>query len=425
MTVLTQTNGQAPPEVPLTDIDLGSSAFWVLDDDLRDGAFVTLRRQAPITFFPELTRPGQVPGAGHWALTKHEDVQYASRHPEIFSSVPSITMTDPNPELAKYFESMLMMDDPRHRRLRSIVSRAFTPKVLTRIEESIKERARRLVSDLVAAHPDGCGELVTEVAAPLPLQVICDMMGIPEADHDRIFAWTNAIANVDDPEQPNGFQGYARAATEMGMYSQALADDRRRRPRGDLTTGLVQAEANGQKLTAQEIGAFFILLVFAGAETTRTAISHGLVALTRFPEQRRLWWADFDRIRPTAVEEILRWASPVTYMRRTLKEDIVLRGTRMAAGEKVTMWYQSANRDEATFTDPWTFDLRRDPNPHVSFGAGGIHYCLGANLARREIGATFDELRRQAPDIAASAAPTRQVSPFINGIRRLPVSWTV
>ena len=364
------------------------------------------------------------PGQGHWALTKHDDVHFASRHPEIFSSAPSITMDDMDPEIAEYHGSMLMMDDPRHQRLRLIVSRAFTPRVLARIEESIRDRARRLVSAMVAGHPDGTAELVSELAGPFPLQVICDMMGIPDSDRGQIAQWTDAMLSLQDRTLPAAFEAYAKASTETGAYGNALAEDRRRHPREDLTTSLVQAEVDGERLTSAEIASFFILLVFAGVETSRNAISHGVLALTRHPEQRAHWWSDFDGVSRSAVEEIVRWATPVVYMRRTLTEDMRLGGTEMAAGDKVTMWYTSANRDEAKFDNPWMFDVRRDPNPHVGYGGGGAHFCLGANLARREISVAFEELRRRIPDIAATEEPVRLEAPFVNGIKRLPVSWT-
>jgi cytochrome P450 len=275
----------------------------------------------------------------------------------------------------------------------------------------------------VANHPDGRGELVSEVAAPLPLQVICDMMGIPAEDHDQIFRWTNTMLNADGSAGSGAYDRYRQAVTGFGEYGQALAEDRRRAPREDLTTSLVHAAVDGDTLTSAEIAAFFILLVFAGAETTRTAISHGLLALTSYPDQRQLWWDDFDALSRTAIEEIVRWSSPLIYMRRTLTRDYVLNGTAMAAGDKVTMWYASANRDERVFDDPWTFDVRRERNPHVGYGAGGVHFCLGANLARREIAAVFHELHRQIPDVAVSEEPERVLSPFVNSISALPVTW--
>jgi cytochrome P450 len=424
MGIATRVNGTAPPEVPLADIDLSTWDFWALDDDLRDGAFTTLRREAPISFWPEPVQEGFEEGAGHWALTELDDVFYASRHPEVFSSSPSITIPDQPTEVAEFFGSMIVLDDPRHQRLRSIVSRAFTPKVVARIEASVRERAHRLVASMIANHPDGRGEAVSELAGPLPLQVICDMMGIPEEAHQRVFHWTNVILGFGDPDLASDFEEFAQVSMEIGSYATTLAEERRSTPHDDLTTSLVHADVDGERLTSAEVASFFILLAVAGNETTRNAISHGLLALTRYPEQRHKWWADFDAVSHSAVEEIVRWASPVIYMRRTLTDDFELNGTKMAAGDKATLWYCSANRDESKFPDPWMFDVTRDPNPHVGFGGGGAHFCLGANLARREIRVIFEELNREIPDVVATDEPARLLSPFIHGIKTLPIAWT-
>ncbi|WP_313901323.1 cytochrome P450 [Mycobacterium sp. SMC-8] len=416
-------NGVAPPPVPLADIDLGSWDFWGLDDDYRDGAFATLRREAPISFHSAYVVDTDSEVAGHWALTRHEDVFFASRHPEIFSSALGITVGDQTPELAEYFGSMIAMDDPRHTRLRNIVRSAFTPRVLALIEDSVRQRARSLVEDMVAAHPDGRGDIVAELAGPLPLQIICDMMGIPEKDHQKVFHWTNVILGFGDPDIATDFDEFVSVAMDIGAYATALADDRRDRPGDDLTTSLVRAELDGERLTSAEVASFFILLVVAGNETTRNAISHGVLALSRYPEQRDRWWSDYAGMAPTAVEEIVRWASPVAYMRRTATRDVDMGNVKIAAGDKVSLWYGSANRDEAKFADPWLFDVGRNPNPHVGFGGGGAHFCLGANLARREITVAFEELHRMVPDIHAVAEPDRLHSAFIHGIKRLPVSW--
>ena len=422
--IATRNNGAPPPEIPRADIHLESLDFWGLDDDVRDGVFATLRREAPISFWPAIEFEGFDAGNGYWALTKLDDVFYASRHPDIFSSAPGITIADQMPEIAEYFGSMIVLDDPRHQRLRSIVSRAFTPKVVARIEASVRERAHRLVASLIADHPDGEADLVSELAGPLPLQVICDMMGIPEEDHQRVFHWTNVILGFGDPDLTTNIEEFIQFSMDLGAYASALAEDRRVNHHDDLTTSLVEAEVDGDRLSSSEIASFFILLVVAGNETTRNAISHGLLALSRYPEQREKWWSDFDPLAPTAVEEIVRWASPVIYMRRTLTHDFELSGTKMAAGDKVALWYNSANRDESKFANPWTFDVARNPNPHLGFGGGGAHFCLGANLARREIRVVFDELRREIPDIVAIKEPARLLSQFLHGIKSLPVAWT-
>ena len=424
MGIATRVNGAPPLDVPLSDVDLGTWNFWAQDDDFRDGAFATLRREKPISFWEIPEQDERDAGSGHWAVTRYDDVHYASRHPHIFSSVPNITLGDNIPELSEFFGSMIVMDDPRHQRLRSIVSRAFTPRVVARTEESVRERARRLVDAMIAKHPDGKGEVVAELAGPLPLQVICDMMGIPEEDHQTVFHWTNVILGFGDPDLTTDLDEFVHVSMEFGAYASALADDRRASPCDDLTTSLVEAEVDGEKLSSSEIASFFMLLAIAGNETTRNAISHGVLALTRYPDEREKWWSDFDGLTHSAVEEVVRWASPVVYMRRRVTEDTELNGVRMTAGDKVSMWYCSANRDGAKFDDPYTFDVTRDPNPHVGFGGGGTHFCLGANLARREIAVAFEELHRQIPDIVATEEPARLLSAFIHGIKQLPVAWT-
>jgi cytochrome P450 len=411
--VSTRVNGQPPPDVPLEDVKLGTLEFWALDDDVRDGAFATLRREAPIKFFTEVEYEGFERGAGHWALTRFDDVHFASRHPEIFSSYPNITIADQMPEVAEYFGSMISLDDPRHARLRAIVRSAFTPKVVARTEESVRDRARRLVNDLVS-----------ELSGPIPLQVICDMMGIPETDHHQIFHWTNIILGFGDPDLTTDIEEFMKVSIDIGAYATALAEDRRANPGDDLTTALVAAEVDGERLTSAEVASFFILLAAAGNETTRNAISHGVLALSRYPEQRDIWWSDFGTHTQSAVEEIVRWASPVVYMRRTATRDVKVSGVQIAQGDKVTMWYASANRDERSFENPWLFDVTRTPNHHVGFGGGGTHFCLGANLARREIAVVFEELHSRIPDITATEEPAMLLSAFIHGIKRLPVGWT-
>ena len=419
-------NGVPPPDVPLADIDLGSLEFWESDDDLRDGAFATLRRESPITFFEVPEIPGWAPGAGHWALTTFDDIHYASRRPEIFSSIPTSTaLTDVPAEIAEFVGSMISLDDPRHLRLRKIVNRAFTPKVVARIEDSVRDRAHGIVTNMVAQHRDAEADFVAEVSGLLPLQIICDMMGIPEEDEQKVFHWTTVILGVGDDEVSGEYDEVIRAVTELAEYGVRLAEDRRARPGDDLTTNLVHAEVDGERLTSDEIASFFILLSAAGNETTRNAISHGMVALTRYPEERHKWWSDFDGVAATAVEEIVRWASPIIFMRRNLTQDIEMRGIKMKAGDKVSMWYNSGNRDEAKFDNPWLFDVTRDPNPHIGYGAGGAHFCLGANLARREIRVLFEELHRQIPDVVAVEEPAILHSAFVHGIKRLPVAWTV
>ena len=321
-------NGVPPPDVQLADIDLGTLDFWQLDDDLRDGAFATLRRESPITFFEVPEIAGFAPGAGHWALTRFDDIHHASRHPEIFSSIPTSTaLAEVPPEIAEFAGSIISLDDPRHLRLRKIVNRAFTPKVVARIEDSVRDRARTIVESMIADHPDGQADFVAEVSGLLPLQVICDMMGIPEEHEAKIFHSTTVMLGVGDDEVSGEANDVIAAVAELAEYAVRLAEERRATPGDDLTTSLVQAEVDGERLTSVEIASFFILLSAAGNETTRNAISHGMVALTRYPEERDKWWSDFDGVGGTAVEEIVRWATPVIFMRRNLTQDVEMRGT--------------------------------------------------------------------------------------------------
>jgi methyl-branched lipid omega-hydroxylase len=316
------------------------------------------------------------------------------------------------------------MDDPKHFRLRSIVAKGFTPKQITRVESYVHEKAKTLVDNLLERFPDGSCDFVTEVAAPLPLQIICEMMGIPESDEAMIFNWTNVILGAGDPEFGGTLEALMGAAMGMFQYAQALGEDRLKTPGDDLTSIMMHAEVDGERLTAQEFGSFFILLAVAGNETTRNAISHGMRALTQYPDQKRLWWDDWDGTTKTAVDEIVRWATPVIHFRRTATEDVTLSNTKIEAGQKVVLWYCSANRDERVWTNPYEFDVRRPLQPQqAGFGAGGPHFCLGANLARREIAVMFDEIRRRLPDMRITGEPAYLESNFINGIKHLECAW--
>ena len=413
-----------PPEpVPLEAIDLGAmNGFWDQSDSFRDGAFFTLRHERPVPFFAEPELPGFPVGPGFWSVTTFDDVWKVSRNPKTFSSVPSIVLADQPPEVAEFFGSMIVLDDPRHARLRLIVQKAFTPRVVALVEEAVRVRTREIVQRMVERHPDGRCDIVREVAAPLPLQIICSMMGIPEEDEERVFRWTNVI--LGEFETEDDFAMFEQVANEIGAFGIAMAAQRRSDPTDDLCSALVQAEVDGERLTDAEIASFFILLAAAGNETTRNAITHGVLQLTHHPDQRERWSTEFDAMAKTAVEEVVRWASPVIYMRRRVMEDTEIGGQPMKAGEKVAMWYASANRDEAHFPDPYRFDLSRDPNPQVGYGAGGPHFCLGANLARREITLAFRELFEQVPDLHAVGEPDMLLSPFIHGIKRLDCEFT-
>jgi cytochrome P450 len=318
---------------------------------------------------------------------------------------------------------MINLDDPRHSRLRRIVSRGFTPKRLAALTEEVHRTASRIVDDALA---QGECDAVTAISARLPLKIVCDMMGVPESQYEFVYAKTNTILGVSDPEYVEETADVLTAVLQAGHalaeLMRELGRTREQQPTDDVTSALVNAEIDGERLTPDELASFFILLVVAGNETTRNAISWGLHLLTEHPEQRRIWLADLDGVTPTAVEEIVRWASPVIFMRRTLAVDTVLGGQAMRAGDKVAMFYWAANRDPAHFTAPDTFDVRRTPNHHVGFGGPGPHFCLGAHLARREMTVMFRELLTRAPEVHATAAPRRLQSMFINGIKELPVA---
>ena len=415
------------PTTPATSgADIATFEFWSADRAVREEAFRQLRDRPGLAFHPEMEfedSPFPV-GPGYWSLVRHEDVWAASRNPELFCSGQGSNIGDLPQEMNEFFGSMINMDDPKHFRLRSIVSKGFTPREVSRVEEFVKTKAAAVVDRMLEEHPDRQCDFVEAIAAPMPLDIICQMMGIPDEDHQRVFQWTNTILGAADPEFGGTYQALMAAALEMFAYAQALGEDRRANPVDDITSVMMQAEVDGERLTAQEFGSFFILLVVAGNETTRNAISHGMKALTDHPDQRERWWGDWDGVTRTAVEEIVRWASPVIHFRRTVTADTVLGGQEIAAGDKVVLWYGSANRDERAFAEPFTFDVTRPLQPvQVGFGAGGPHFCLGANLARREIGVMFDELRRRVPTLEITGPPDYLHSNFINGIKRLPCAW--
>jgi len=317
------------------------------------------------------------------------------------------------------------MDDPRHARLRRIVSRAFTPRMIARFEDDVRRAATTIVDDLLATGP--C-DFVSHVAARLPLKIICDMMGVPDDQYDMVLAQTNIILSGFDPEFLSEDQD--EVVIQLLGAGQALADlvtglaaARAEEPAEDLVSALARANIDGEQLTSAELASFFVLLVVAGNETTRTALSHALMLLTAYPDQRALLVADLEGRIAGAVEEIVRYASPVLFMRRTVTRDYTMNGQDYHEGDKAVLFYYSANRDEAVFTDPERFDITRSPNPHVGFGAPGPHFCLGAHLARRELTVMLRELLTRVPDITAGE-PDRLLSSFINGIKRLPCQFT-
>lgn len=413
----------------LDDIQLSDPEFWVAPIEEREGAFAMLREQDPIRFFKEWEMPPEIPlpqGPGYWALTKHSHILEASRKPEIFCSGKGATsVVDIPPMMNEFFGGMINMDDPRHGQQRRIISRGFTPKALARIEAAVDARGARVIDRVIEK---GECDFVNEIAAPLPLEIICDLMGIPESQSQFVFEHSNRILGLGDPdynpEGQNPIEAAMRSGTELAALMREMAEVRRKDPTNDLTTELIHAAGDDEVLSDAELASFFVLLVVAGNETTRNAISHGMKALCDNPDERRKWAADFDGIEATAIEEIVRWASPVIYMRRTVTQDTVLEGQELKEGDKVALWYASANRDEDVFQDPYRFDVTRTPNEHVGFGGPGPHFCLGANLARREIRVMFRQIFDRLPDLEITGPPERLASNFVHGIKRMPCRFT-
>jgi cholest-4-en-3-one 26-monooxygenase len=378
-----------------------------------------LRRTAPVWWVSQPRGTGGFEDGGYWAVTRHADVQYASRHSELFSSAAktaiirtSRLMTEDELEIQRLI--MLHADPPAHTRMRSIVSRGFTPRAIGNLREALTERAQRITADALKT---GAGDFVTDVACELPLQAIADLLGVPQEDRHQLFAWSNQLIGGDDPE----FAGdQASAGAELIGYSMRMAEDRRKCPRDDIVTKLISATGEEGSLSSDEFGWFMLLLAVAGNETTRNAITHGMLAFLDHPDQ----WERYQAERPgTAVDEIVRWATPVTVFQRTAVSDTVLGGQEIRAGQRIGMFYRSANFDEEVFDEPGRFDIGRDPNPHLGFGGTGTHYCLGASLARLEIELMFSAIADTMPRIAKAGEPERLRSGWVNGIKRLPVRY--
>lgn len=410
----------------LEDIDLSDIEFWAKPWAERNAAFATLRRENPIAYFPEPIVEPFPQGPGYFAITKMHDLLEISRHPEVFcSGQGAVSILDMPSDMNEFYGSLISMDDPRHARLRKIVSGTFTPRMLNNVLEDVEKTAKRVVDGIVEK---GEIDFVKDVSMPFPLLVILDMMGIPHSEFDTVLAQSNIILSGGDPDFiPEGtdpITAFLGAGAMLAGLLNDLAVLRRANPTDDLLSALVNTEVDGEQLSGDELASFFILLSVAGHETTRTALSHGITHLSQNPDQRALFLADIDGVMPTTVEEIVRYASPVVWMRRTLTQDYVLSGHEFHEGDKIIMYYGSANRDEAVFADPDAFNVLRDPNPHVGFGGPGPHFCLGAHLARREITLMFRELYTRLPDIELAGPPVQLRSNFINGVKSLPVSFT-
>jgi cholest-4-en-3-one 26-monooxygenase len=378
--------------------------------------FRRLRAEAPVCFFPE--RGG---GPGFWVVSRWDDVRAVSLDQETFSSWRGGVMLRDFTEdlLAAQRETLPSLEPGRHGKHRRLVSGAFTPKVIRALEPRLRDLARRVVDGIA---PRGACDFVTEAACELPVQVICELLGIPQEDRDRIVAWSNAMVGMDDPEYAASAADGSLAAMELCAYASELAAARRAAPRDDVVSSLLAAEVDGERLADHELNAFMLVLAVAGNETTRNAIAGGLQALFDHPDERARLAAD-PTLWPTAVEEIQRWVTPVMHFRRTATRDVELRGQTIREGDKVTIWYVSANRDEAVFPHPDRFDVGRTPNDHLTFGFGP-HYCLGAALAHLEIRIFLEEVLTRLPDVAPAGPPERLRANHIAGIKHLPVRFT-
>ncbi|MCX6462607.1 MAG: cytochrome P450 [Pseudonocardiales bacterium] len=401
-----------PPGFDFTDPDVYAERVPLAE-------LAALRRSAPVWWNAQRRGSAGFDDEGYWVVTRHADVRAVSLDSALFSSAEKTALvrlaegTGPD-EIAMQRLILLNTDPPQHAALRRIVARGFTPRAVAALRDALADRAERIAR---AARDGGTGDFVRDVASELPLQAIAELLGIPQDDRGAIFAWSNRMIGSDDAAGPDGAM---QAAAELLGYAMGLAEERRERPRDDIVTALVQADVDGRGLTPDEFGFFVILLAVAGNETTRNAISHGMAAFLADPEQ----WALYRAERPaTTADEIVRWATPVVAFQRTATADTELGGQAVRRGDRVALFYSSANHDEEVFTDPHRFDITRDPNPHLGFGGHGAHYCVGANLARLEIELMFSAIADHLPGIAAAGEPTRLRSGWLNGITAFPVRY--
>ena len=415
----------APVDKPATDrpgcpVDINLVDPDTFENGLPLEAFAAMREQAPV-FWHE--QPGTW-GDGFWVVTRHADVMEVSRLAEVFSSYErgallSVGGADEEQSLQMTRLLMLNMDPPEHSSLRNIVQRAFTPRTIRNLEPRLVEFANEIVD---RALEKGEGDFVKDVAAELPLLAICELVGVPAEDRGTIFDLSNRLIGFDDPEFRTSPDDAMMASTEMYMYADGIAAARKECPAEDVATRLLQASVDGEALSQEQFDVFFLLLMVAGNETTRNAITHGMQAFFENPDQ----WEKFKKERPleSAAEEIIRWATPVMQFQRTALSDYVLGGQKIKKGDRVAIYYSSGNRDATALDSPDAFDITRTDNEHIAFGGGGPHFCLGANLARAEIRILFDTIANRMPDIAQAGEPRMLRSAFINGIKELPVRYT-
>jgi cholest-4-en-3-one 26-monooxygenase len=381
-----------------------------------------LRQAAPVWWNEQPPGVGGFTDGGYWVVSRHRDVREVSRRSDVFSSAENCIVPRYVDEQTARGQidagrfSMINMDAPQHTRMRKIVSRGFTPRMVDRLRDDLALRARRIVADAVAA---GTGDFVTQVASELPLQAIAGLLGVPFEDRSKLFHWTNEMVGDDDPEFADS-EALASAG-ELMIYGMQLAAHKADHPGDDIVTALITADVDGHKLSDEEFGLFVVTLTVAGNETTRNSITQGMMAMLDNPDQ----WEIFKERRPvTAVDEIIRWATPITAFQRTALRDVELGGVEIKQGQRLALFYRSANFDEEVFDDPFSFTVLRDPNPHLSFGGTGAHYCLGASLARLTIELMFNAIADVLPDLTALAAPERLRSGWLNGIKHWQVDYT-
>lgn len=419
-TLIPSTNSRA-----YDPIELSSKAFWSKSAAEREQSFAILRRERPVSWQPPvedawMPDPDDV---GYWAVVRHADIQEVSRRNDVFISGQGVTFEKLPPAVNRGSQSILALDPPEHTKVRRLISSAFTPRQIQKIEDQIKANAKSIV-DAIAAK--GSADMVSEVSAVLPLWTVCEMVGIPREEWDDVARAAELIIGWNDEDIRQGRER-GPVLAEVGWYltklARRLAEERRCEPRGDLLTALVQAEVDGERLNDVEISSFFTLLCVAGTDTTRQTASHTIKALTDHPEQRAWLMEDYDARIGGAIEEFVRWATPVMTFKRTCVQDFELNGQLIRAGEPVVMFYTSGNRDESVFDAPRDFDLSRSPNPHVSFGGGGAHYCLGNQLAKVQLRALFRELLTRLPDIQAGE-PVPLAGNLIHGIKSMPITFT-